>query len=300
MKRHGMIFDIKQVAVHDGPGIRTTVFFKGCSLSCWWCHNPEGISPTPEIFSHHYKCINCGMCDDVCTEHAIEQIEDGVSIQREKCTVCGRCAEICPTGALRMVGRDILVDGVMEEIGKSRLYYDFSGGGVTFSGGEPLMQPQFLKRLLKECQDEGIHTALDTSGYASPRIFASILKEVDLFLYDLKIWNDENHKKYTGGSNVEIIKNIQTLTRKRKDLIIRFPVIPEITGTKENVANILDLVSSLTIQRIDLLPFHDVEEKYDRLGKEWKMKGTCAPSEELLKDISKKIEDNGIPVKIGG
>lgn len=240
------------------------------------------------------------MCADLCAEGAIEKAEEVISIRRENCTVCGHCAEICPTSALRMVGEDMPVDGVIEEIRKFSLYYDFSGGGVTFSGGEPLMQPQFLKEILKECQEAGIHTALDTSGYVSPNIFSSVLKNVDLFLYDLKIHNDEDHKRYTGGSNMEIVKNIRTVTRKRKDLIIRFPVIPEVTGTDENIAGMMELISSLAIQRIDLLPFHDVEEKYDRLGKKWNMKGTSTPSEELLADISQRILDNGIPVKIGG
>jgi len=302
IKIHGMIFDIKEFAIHDGPGIRMTVFFKGCPLHCRWCHNPEGISSSYDIFYHKFKCMGCGKCIQICPERAIVKTER-ISIRREKCTTCGECTEICPTGALQMVGRKVTVNEVMEEIRKSIIYYDISHGGVTFSGGEPLMQPKFLKAILKRCKEEGIHTALDTSGYASSTIFKSIINEVDLFLYDLKLLDDEQHLKYTGVSNDRIIKNLNTLSEKEgeRDVIIRFPVIPKITGTEKNIDDLVDLVSSLNwIREIDLLPFHNVEEKYKRLGKKYKMKRIQSPSENEMKSIKEKLENKGLNVKVGG
>ncbi|MEA1994369.1 MAG: glycyl-radical enzyme activating protein [Euryarchaeota archaeon] len=296
----GMIFDIKKFAVHDGPGIRTTVFFKGCPLSCWWCHNPEGISSSNEIFYHGIKCINCGKCIQICPEEAVIEENDGISILRKKCTSCGLCGEVCPSGALQVVGRKVTVEEIMKEIRGSVIYYDSSNGGVTFSGGEPLMQPTFLKTLLKRCKEEEIHTTLDTAGYASPEAFNSITDDVDLFLYDLKLLNSEQHLKYTGVSNKPIIKNLKRLIEKNSDLIIRFPVIPTITDTEKNIEQLVELVSSLRIHRIDLLPFHDIREKYERLGKEYRMESTQSPSNETLKKIREKLESNGIKVKIGG
>jgi len=301
-KIQGVIFDIKNFAIHDGPGIRMTVFFKGCPLHCYWCHNPEGISSSYDISYHKFKCMGCGKCIQICPERAIVKTER-ISIRREKCTTCGECTEICPTGALQMMGRKVTVNEVMEEIRKSIIYYDISHGGVTFSGGEPLMQPKFLKAILKRCKEEGIHTALDTSGYASSTIFKSIINEVDLFLYDLKLLDDEQHLKYTGVSNDRIIKNLNTLSEKEgeRDVIIRFPVIPKITGTEKNIDDLVDLVSSLNwIREIDLLPFHNVEEKYKRLGKKYKMKRIQSPSENEMKSIKEKLENKGLNVKVGG
>lgn len=299
----GKIFDIMRYAIHDGPGIRTTVFLKGCPLQCWWCHNPEGISSTNDLAYFNYKCIHCETCVNVCPVRAIRFETDKQIINRAACTLCGVCAEACPTGALRIIGRETTVKELIKEIEKDVILYDSSGGGVTFSGGEPLFQPLFLKEALKECKNRKIHAALDTSGYASPKVFKSIAEHVDMFLYDLKVVDDVEHKKYTGVSNRLIIKNLKALMEKGrgKDVIIRFPIIPSINDTVENVKRLTALVQQLKgVKEIDLLPFHDVSEKYMRIGRKYLMQVYNAPSEEKLKQIKAELETAGFMVKIGG
>jgi len=296
----GKIFDIKQFAVHDGPGIRTTIFFKGCPLNCWWCHNPEGISLDNDIFYYETKCIGCGTCIDVCPEDAIE-IDGSISIERKVCTGCGLCSDNCPSDALQNTLRNITSEEVMDEIRKSIIFYDSSNGGVTFSGGEPLMQPKFLKELINKCSKEEIHITLDTSGYAEPDIFGSIIDNIDLFLYDLKIIDDELHKKYTGTSNEMILRNLKTLSKKGKEIIIRFPVIPGVTDTKKNLDEVTEFLSDLKhIKEIDVLPYHNVEEKYNKLGKEYKLEELKSLKEKSIQSIKKRFETEGFFVKEGG
>lgn len=300
----GMIFDIKRYAIHDGPGIRTTVFFKGCPLNCWWCHNPEGISPKPELMYFEFKCIHCHTCIKICPENAITFDENGIQhINRGKCNGCGICSNACPTNALRLVGRIITIEELMVEVCKDIQLYDNSNGGVTFSGGEPLFQPLFLKEALKACKDHYIHTALDTSGYGSREVLKSIMPNVDLFLYDIKLANEREHEEYTGVSNKIIKGNLKFLVEngRAEDIILRFPVIPEITDTEYNVKEWVKFLSNLTgLREIDLLPFHDVSEKYRRLNREYKMRIHHAPSEETLKWIKEEFEKIGLKVKIGG
>ncbi|MEM2544135.1 MAG: glycyl-radical enzyme activating protein [Nitrososphaerota archaeon] len=299
----GIIFDIERYAIHDGPGIRTTVFMKGCPLKCWWCHNPEGIELSKNLMYFEYKCINCKMCVKVCPTNAISFDGEKKTIDRVLCSRCGICAEYCPTGALRIVGYEVTVYELVREIKKDVLLYDRSGGGVTFSGGEPLFQPLFLKEVLKECKKAGIHVALDTTGYAPPEIFELFIDDVDLFLYDIKLLDDKEHKKYTGVSNEFIKKNLAILIERGRgnSVILRFPVIPEITDTEKNLNELLLFISKLKgVNEVDVLPFHDVSEKYDRLGMEYKMRGHKAPSKERLKYIKEKLEGVGFYVKIGG
>lgn len=301
---NGIIFDIKRYAIHDGPGIRTTIFMKGCPLNCWWCHNPEGISPNPELMYFEYKCIHCYTCSHVCPEKAITFDENEThTVEREKCTVCGICSNACPTSALKVVGQSISVGELLDEIEKDIQLYDNSNGGVTFSGGEPLFQPAFLKEILKACKDYYIHTAVDTSGYTSKEILRSLLPYVDLFLYDLKLFDEKKHLKYTGVSNKIIKENLSFLIEKGSNIVLRFPVITYITDTDENVKGWMEFLSKMNInqiEEIDLLPYHDVSEKFHRLGKEYKMKIHRAPSEETLKWIREEFESLGLRVKIGG
>lgn len=296
----GKIFDIKQFAVHDGPGVRTTVFFKDCPLNCWWCHNPEGISLDNDIFYYETKCIGCETCIDICPEDAIE-MDGSISIDRERCTNCGLCAKKCPSGALQNTMRIVTSEEVIDEIKKSVIFYDSSDGGVTFSGGEPLMQPEFLKELIVKCREEDIHITLDTSGYADPDTFESIIDDIDLFLYDLKIVDDDLHRKYTGTSNEMILENLKTLSKRGKEVIIRFPVIPGITDTEENLDDIVDFLFDLKhIKEIDVLPYHNVEEKYNKLGKEYKLEESRSLNEESIQDIKNRFEKEGFFVKEGG
>lgn len=296
----GNIFDVKKFAVHDGPGIRTTVFFKGCPLNCWWCHNPEGISKDNDIFFYETKCIECGTCIEICPEDAVME-KDTIVIDREKCSTCGVCADNCPSGALQNTSRTLTSDEVMEEIKKSIIFYDSSDGGVTFSGGEPLMQIEFLKELIEKCKDEDIHITLDTSGHVDSDLFESIIDDIDLFLYDLKLMYDEQHKKYTGISNEMILRNLKLLSEKGKEVIIRFPIIPDITDKDENIDEIIDFLSDLkNVRQIDILAYHNVEEKYKRLGIEYKLKDVKSPDKNKIEDIKNRFEKKGFLVKEGG
>lgn len=299
----GMIFDIMRYAIHDGPGIRTTVFLKGCPLQCWWCHNPEGISSVNDLAYFEYKCIGCKTCINVCPTGAITFEGNRPVINRTICTACGACAEACPTGALRIIGRRMSVEELIKEIEKDTIVYDSSGGGVTFSGGEPLFQPLFLKEAIKECKGRKIHVALDTSGHAPPEIFESIAKYVDLFLYDLKLMDSKEHEKYTGVPNKLILQNLMALVKKGRgrDVIIRVPVVPNITDTDENIRKLIEFIQQLRgVEEVDLLPFHDVSEKYMRIGKKYLMPFHNAPSKEKLIQIKERLEAVGLLVKIGG
>ncbi len=298
----GIIFDIKRYAIHDGPGIRTTVFMKGCPLRCIWCHNPESQKKDFEIMYFEYKCIYCHTCQMVCPERVIYFDENEVQhFDRGKCTYCGICTDNCPTGALEFVGRIITVDELMMEIEKDLTIFDSSGGGVTFSGGEPLMQPVFLRESLKRLKEMHVHTALDTSGYASRDIIKSIMDYVDVFLYDIKLYQDEEHIKYTGVSNKIIKENLKFLAESGKNVVLRFPVIPTITDREENVDAWIEFIKNLrSIKEIDLLPYHDVAEKFKRLGRKYEMDVHNSPSQETMEKIKEKFEEIGLFVKIGG
>lgn len=296
----GLIFDVQRYSIQDGPGIRTTVFFKGCPLRCWWCHNPEGIDSGKELMYFEYKCMHCGSCAHVCPMGAIEF--DGIPIiRRSMCIACGSCSASCPSDALKLIGKEYTVGELMKEIERDVLYFDNSGGGITFSGGEPLYQHEFLLEVLKECKKIDIHRTLDTSGFAPQEVLASVVDYVDLFLYDLKLIDEKEHIKYTGVSNAQIKENLRFLVDygRAKDVIIRFPVIPEITDTADNVEALAEFISSMKgLKEIDLLPFHDISEKYNRLDKDYKMTVHKSPSRERLLAIKERFEGIGLYVKI--
>lgn len=299
----GVIFDIQRFAIHDGPGVRTLVFMKGCPLRCWWCQNPEGLSPSKSLGYFEYKCIQSERCIASCPVHALSLDGNMIVIDRAACDGCALCVEACPSGALSIAGREIDVEELIKEIEKDVLLFDNSGGGVTFSGGEPLSQPIFLRESLIQCRRRGIHTALETSGYASPKVFESIIDYVDLFLFDLKLLDDGDHKKYTGVSNDMIKKNLITLVARKRgeDVILRFPVITGINDTEKNIKGFQDFVRSLDgVKRVDLLPYHDVSEKYRRLGLNYQMSTHSAPSEKKLKHIKERLEEIGLKVGVRG
>ena len=229
--------------------------------------------------------------------------DNGLVINRAHCDACGLCVEACPTGALSMIGREIDVDELMKEIERDVLLFDNSGGGVTFSGGEPLFQPTFLRESLKECKRRGIHTAMETSGHAPPKVFESVADYVDLFLFDLKLMDEEQHRKYTGASNRIVKKNLLTLVTagRGRDVVLRFPVITGITDTEENLDALASFVCGLEgVGEIDLLPYHDVSEKYNRLGLTYKMYTHEAPSEEKLGHVRDRLEKAGLKVRMRG
>jgi len=302
-KTRGTVFDIQRFAIHDGPGIRTTVFMKGCPLRCWWCQNPEGLSASRRLGYLEYRCVRTEGCIASCPFHALTVSDGHLQVDYAACNACGRCVEACPTGALSVAGRELDVAELMGEIEKDILLYDNSGGGVTFSGGEPLLQPAFLKDSLMECRRRGIHTTLETSGYAQPRVFESVIDYVNLFLFDLKLLDDNAHRKYTGVSNEVIKKNLVALIEERRgrDVILRHPVITGVNDSDEETEQLLGFVRGLEgIGELDLLPYHDVSEKYRRLGLSYNMLTSKAPSEEKLNRMREELERAGLKVRVGG
>ncbi len=298
----GIVFDIKKFSIHDGPGIRTTIFLKGCPLQCAWCHNPEGISPLPEIHLWEQRCIACGECVDACPESAVSFQGDLRLWDREICTRCGRCAGICPAETVQLIGKSMSIPEVIAEIEKDNIYYDQSGGGVTFSGGEPLNQTSFLNALLKKCKELKIHTAVDTSGLSPWKNYQEIIPFTDLFLFDLKIMDDDRHKEFTGASNRLILDNLEKLIEAGKYIVVRVPVIPGINDHPENIAETSTFLSSLGgIQNIDILPYHRIaSDKYRRMESEYQLKEIQPPSSEEMETIANQFRTAGFTVTIGG
>ena len=268
-QKKGIIFDIMRYAIHDGPGIRTTVFLKGCPLECWWCQNPESQKLEPEKVSaiDRRKYSN------------LFYVKDG-----------------------NIIGREVTVEQVMTEIEKDKIFYEHSGGGVTLSGGEPLMQPDFLSGLLKASKEKGFHTALDTSGYAPWAILRRILKYVDLFLYDLKLMDERTHQKYTGEGNELILDNLIKLVRNKARIIVRIPVITGITDKQENIREIGEFVLSIKgIEELQLLPYNYLcKDKYQRMKREYAMQHVKPTSDGSLRKIKTRLETYGLRVRIEG
>ncbi|MEK6192986.1 MAG: glycyl-radical enzyme activating protein [Deltaproteobacteria bacterium] len=298
----GIIFDIKRYAIHDGPGIRPTVFFKGCPLTCPWCHNPEGIDRSQRVVYRKSVCIGCLECLEACPEQALSATPDGIHTDEQCCQHCGTCVDACPSGAREQVGKNETVSSLMHLIKKDVPFFDTSGGGVTFSGGEPLMQPEFLFECLRLCGRAGIHRAVDTSGYAELEIIKQIAMETDLFLYDLKFMDSEKHRHFTGVSNPLILTNLKYLARSGARVTIRFPLIPGINDNDENI----DLVGMFLrilpeIETVHILPYHGYQEnKYIHLDTIYMAKNIPTPTPDDLSRAKKRFEGFGLKVDIGG
>jgi pyruvate formate lyase activating enzyme len=297
----GTIFNIQRYSIHDGPGIRTTVFLKGCPLNCWWCQNPESQLSGQEMIFWGDRCIGCGACSTICSSSAI-QIKNGIPITKKgKCILCGKCIEKCPTLAREIIGEKLTAEEVIKEIEKDLVFYEESGGGVTFSGGEPLGQSEFLEGLLNGCREKKIHTAVDTSGYISWEILNKISLKVDLFLYDLKLMDNERHKKYTGVSNEIILENLKKLSTVHNNIFVRFPVIPGINDDYQNIRKLGEFLSSLEITQVNLLSYHYMGmDKYRRLGSTYKLATTQPPSKEKLSEVSAILRKFNLNVKLRG
>ncbi|NOZ29769.1 MAG: glycyl-radical enzyme activating protein [Chloroflexi bacterium] len=298
----GIIFDFKRFSVHDGPGIRTTVFLKGCPLSCWWCHNPESQAPGPELIVRESRCIRCYACVAACEQGAISQ-NGGIPItDREKCVLCGACAEVCYAEAREIAGREMTVAEVMAEIERDAAFYEESGGGVTFSGGEPLLQGEFLIALLEACRERGIHTAVDTSGFAPWETMERVGQLADLFLYDLKLMDDAQHRKYAGATNRPILENLQALSKQGREIVLRIPLIPGINDDEENIRQLGRFAAALPhLNHVDLLPYHRMgAEKYERLDKAYTLPDTHPPSKERVSEIAQILRGFGLRVEVGG
>jgi pyruvate formate lyase activating enzyme len=298
----GIVFDIKRFSIHDGPGIRTTVFFKGCPLSCWWCHNPESQASGQERVFHERRCIRCGACVGVCQQGAITLEVDGITVDGERCTLCGACADICYAEAHEMVGREMTLAQVMDEIERDVAFYDESGGGVTLSGGEPLSQSGFLLALLRACKQAEIHTVLDTCGFASWDVLDRIRAHVDLFLYDLKVMDEARHRQFTGVSNGPILNNLQSLSLEGHDIVLRVPVIPGFNDDEDNIRELGIFVAALPLRhRVDLLPYHhSAADKYARLSRVYGLGEIRPPSHEAMIHVAEILDGYDLQVKIGG
>lgn len=297
----GRIIKIQRFSIQDGPGIRTTIFLKGCPLKCLWCSNPESQSLNPEIMFNKAKCIQgCNECIKACPVKAIIKKDSFISINREKCIGCEDCVKACPSEALTFIGKLIEAKQVIEEIKKDKAFYEKSNGGITISGGEPLFQAKFTKEILKLCKKEGMHTALDTSGYGDWKKIKEILKYTDLVLYDLKHMDPFMHIKYTGVSNEIILKNALKISKEKVDLRIRVPIIPTINDSMDNLAKLAKFIKKLErIEEIDFLPYHRLGiSKYEMLDKEYPLKSLQPPSKEYLLKLKNYLETYGIKVNV--
>jgi len=298
----GIIFDIKKYAIHDGPGIRTTVFFKGCPLRCQWCHNPESWLKDAQLSVNVNKCSLCAICIQYCENKAVSIVDDKPVCDVEKCVLCGRCVQACATEAREIIGKEVTVSDCMHRIEKDVLFYDESGGGVTFSGGEPLMQPDFLCELLTQCNKREIDTAVDTCCYVEPETITRVSKLAELFLCDIKHMDTQKHKQYTSVGNEKILENIALLSSLGKEVVIRMVLIPGINDDDKNICATADFARSLSsVSRIDLLPYHrEGILKAKRLIGKYQTVDAQAPDDNKIKDVSSKFEGLGFKVRIGG
>jgi pyruvate formate lyase activating enzyme len=300
--KKGLLFEIQKMSTEDGPGIRTTVFFKQCPLRCVWCHNPESILKEPQLEWFEHKCIGCKTCIEVCKLDALHFEEDGLHIDREKCNGCGGCSEECPSTALHLFGEWWELEDLYHEVQKDKVYYTQSKGGITVSGGEPTLQSDFILQFLKKCKQNDISTALDTCGYASRKIYEKLLPVVDLILLDIKEIDSEKHKEFTGVSNELILENAifiaNYVNQYNKILWIRTPIIPNYTATENNIQGIGEfIVNSLKNipERWDLLSFNNLcASKYQRLDMNWLLNGTPLMKEEEIKFFYEVAKKTGV------
>ena len=298
-----LIFDIKRYAINDGPGIRIVIFFKGCNLHCAWCHNPESISGKVEKMYSASKCIRCGSCILACPENAIIMTSEGIITNQELCILCGKCAEICPSSAIQMSGKVMSVSEIMDEIEKERIFFDQSGGGVTFSGGEPLIHSKILIELLDECGKRGFHRAVDTAGNVNTNVILEVAKRTDLFLYDLKMMDARLHRKWTHSGNERILHNLKAIAVSGAEIIIRIPLIEGINISAENIGQTAKFIAELAGNKkeVHLLPYHSIaQNKFIKLGKQENFEKFQEPGKSTLFNIVSVFTKYGIAVVIGG
>jgi pyruvate formate lyase activating enzyme len=301
----GLIFDIRQYSIHDGPGVRTTVFFKGCPLSCAWCCNPESQAGEPELAWVRERCLGCDLCLTVCRREALKA--GGTSsrvIDHQRCDRCGECAERCPGEALNLLGRWLTVGEVLAEVTRDALYFEASGGGLTLSGGEPLVQAEFAAELLRRYKhdEKGAHTAVETCGFVEWPVLARVAADVDLFLYDIKHMDPAEHLRQTGRDNRLILDNARRLAEAGHGLVIRLPLIAGVNDHSDNLAATAEFARSLPgVRRIDILPYHRLgEPKYRRLGKAYALEGEPSLSAAKVARARESLEAKGLEVTIGG
>jgi pyruvate formate lyase activating enzyme len=309
----GVIFDVKRFALHDGPGLRTTVFLKGCPLSCLGCHNPEGQRPDPELLLRPDRCTSCGDCVPACPHDAISLDGEAVRIAWDRCDLTAACVEACVPGALELVGKRRSVEEVLDLLEDDRIYFDESRGGVTFSGGEPFFQPEFLRTLLHGCQERELPVVLDTCGHVQPEIFRELAPLASQLLFDLKLVDSLRHQAFTGVHNEWILENLAWAADALQDgaedrgrpptiLTIRIPLIPGVNDDEKNLRATAEFVSGLKRKPpVDLLPYHRLGvDKYDRMGRDYQLSQVTPPEDDVVTQAVRLLEEAGIEVTVRG
>ena len=300
-----LVFDIKRYAINDGPGIRITIFMKGCPLSCVWCHNPEGLSSRKEKLYTKKKCIGCQTCVKACPEQALTLTPDGIGTDRTRCTLCGTCAEVCPALAMEISGTEYSTDALMKEIEKETVFMDRSEGGVTFCGGEPLLHPEPLLELLRRCGEQGIHRAVDTTLFARPEVVREVMDNCELFLVDLKQMDSAKHKHFCGVPNEPILANLRMIAEAGHDFYLRIPLIEGVNADEENITRSAEFLASLPWKHrtVNLLLYHDIGKgKHEKLGTIYNPGhyAFATPSDETVERCRGIFAGYGIETAIGG
>jgi pyruvate formate lyase activating enzyme len=299
----GTIFNVQRFSIEDGPGIRTTVFMKGCPLSCTWCHNPEGLIKKKQLMWFDVRCIGARDCLAACPKNALELTPKGMLIDREKCDGCGRCQQACPAGAIEVVGRDVTPREVFDEVARDEAFYRNSGGGLTVSGGEPTMQPRFVSELFKLAREAGVPTALDTCGYCSGDVLARLLELSDMAMLDLKVMDEARHIELTGVELAPVLQSGRVITQSGKPLWVRTPIIPGCTDSQENIAAIASFIAGelTTVERWDLLSFNNTcGSKYSRLGMSWELEDRPLIDRSAMESLAATAKTAGCKVEFSG
>jgi len=298
----GTIFNLMRFSTHDGPGIRTTVFLKGCLLSCWWCHNPENWQHVPNEVYLPDRCTGCGVCIENCPDHALSRSQQGIVVDAALCRHCGRCVAVCPMEARESTGWTVSVPELVKSIERDIPFYDQSRGGVTFSGGEPLCQSDFLLAVLAECGRREIHRTVDTSGYADAGMLLEVARLADLFLYDLKVVDPLKHRAHTGVDNARILSNLRQLSGTGVEIVIRIPLIPGVNDDAESIAAAGEFIAGLPARHaVDVLPYHRAASaKYAKLGLCYRGEPIAPPSREQTAEVAQRLSDYGLAVGVGG
>lgn len=297
MPATGLVTNIQRCSTEDGPGIRTTLFFKGCPMKCLWCHNIETINPEPVVVWYAVKCIGDQACVRACPKHALEMTSEGLRIDRQKCNVCGTCEEACPTGAIKVMGQLWDSEAIVEELLRDKIFFTTSGGGVTLSGGEPTFQAEFALEVAMGLRDNGVHVALDTCGYCSGSVMSDLLEHVDLVLYDLKVMNPEKHREFTGVPLDRVLANAKLVAESELPVWIRTPIIPGHTDDENNIRSISKFILEHmpNVERYDLLAFNKMcVDKYQLFDLEYPLKDSELMSEETMEHLAGIAREEGV------